>query len=104
MSRKSGPDDGQNLRGLAAPGAAAPLPRGPPRCQQRHLRGAAQHLPALFVHARPPGAGGRARGYRARVPGHVPFPQAEAPEQEDPARAGGIRTRQPQPSARRREP
>lgn len=100
MSGKGGPDDSQNLRGLRTVGAAAPLSRAL-QGQQRHLRGAAQPLPAVLLHARAPRAGGRARGDRPRFPGNVPLPQEEAPEQEDPARAGGIRARQSQSGARR---
>lgn len=99
-----GPNGNQNhLWGLWTVGAgasAAPLLRRP---HQRHLRGAPEPLPAVLLHPRAPRAGGRARGDRLRFPGNVSLPQEEAPEQEDPARAGGIRTRQSQPRARRGE-
>lgn len=96
---KRGADDGQNPRGLRTVGAVAPLSRGLPG-PQRHLRGAHQLLPAVLLHPGAPRAGGRARGDRPGLPGHVPLPQEEASEEEDPARPGGIRARPPQPRAR----
>lgn len=98
--KQGGPDDVQNRRGLGAAGPSTTLPRRSPG-QQRHLRGAAQPLPAAVLHPRAPRAGGRAGGDHLRFPGNVPLTQEEAPEQEDPARAGGIRARQSQPRARR---
>jgi len=100
---QGGPDDGQNLRGLRAAGAAAPLPpRAPPGPERHRLRGAARLPPPVLLHPRAARARGRARGGRPRFPGDVPLPQEEASEEEDPARAGRIRARQSQPRARPR--